>query len=265
MSLLWSDQIRIGLSPRRVELARISRGFRTRTVAGESVRDCQPQAGQEAWAAALDTLDVLLAELPPGRAQVSVVLSNHFVRYVVLPWEPELGKAAEIAIAAVQRFTHMFGEVARAWDVRYAQGEYGQPGIACAIDAELLTNLDERINRGSLRLVSVQPLLMNAFNALRDELDPGGALAVVEPGRVCLGVFRDGQWQSVVSRRSGAGDPVRLIARELAVAAPDLPPIRLDLLDFGTGCQWSPGDALPAHVHALPAGQECQLALYGSV
>ena len=81
MSLLSFDEIRIGLSPQRVELARVGRGLRARKVVEEVLRDCQPVAGQAPWSAALDTLEALLAELPARSASVSVTLSNHFVRY----------------------------------------------------------------------------------------------------------------------------------------------------------------------------------------
>jgi hypothetical protein len=265
VSLLSFDAIRIGLSPHRVELARVSRGLGAGKVLEEIVRECEPVSGQPNWAAALDTLDVLLAQMPKKRAPVSVVLSNHFVRYVVLPWQEDLSAADEITAAAAQRFTHLFGESVRGWDVRTAQTDYGQPGIACAIDGELLISLGDRINRGGLRLVSVQPLLLSAFNALRSKLDPSGALVVVESGRICLSVFREGQWQFVTSRRSTVWDPLQAIDRELAVLAGDLAPHRLDLLDLAAFGRWPSRADRPTQVHALPADRRCSLALCGSV
>ncbi len=256
MSLSWSESVRIGLSPRRVELARLRPGLRRRAVVEERARDCALEDGQPAWSGALAALDALLAEQSLAGAAASVVLSNHFVRYAVLPWNPELVTAAEFAVAAAQRIQLTFGDAAHGWEVRASAGEWGEAGIVCAIDAALLAALGER-----LRLVAVEPLLMNVFNALRRDIEPDGALAVVEPGRVCVGVFSQGQWRSVMSRRGD--DPARLIVQELALAAPEIPPSRVELLNLGPDRTWSP--SLPLRVHAAPAGRTCPLALYGSV
>lgn len=265
MSLLSFDEIHIGLSPHRVELARVNRGLRARTVVEELVRDCEPATGQPNWTTALDTLDVMLAKLPKKRASVSVVLSNHFARYAILPWQEDLTATDEIVAAAAQRFTHLFGESVRGWEVRTAQNDFGQPGMACAIDSELLTNLGARINHGGLGLVSVQPLLLSAFNALRSKLDPSGALVVVESGRICLGVFKDGQWQLVTSRRSTIWDPVQTIDRELALLTGDLAPRQLDLLDLASFGSWPNRADRPTRIHAVPANRRCGLALCGSL
>ena len=265
MSLLWSEPVRIGLSPRRVELARLRPGLRRHAVVGENARDCVPEDGQPMWTGALEALDALLADRTPGGGGATVVLSNHFVRYAVLPWNPELVTAAEFAVAAAQRIQLTYGDAARGWEVRASAAEWGQAGIVCAIDAALLAALAEHVGRAGLRLVSVEPLLMKAFNTLRRDLAADGALAVVEAGRVCVGVFSQGQWLSVMSRRCDGADPARLIAQELALAAPETPPGRVELLNLGPDRAWAPSPELPLRPHATPGGHSCRLALYGSV
>ncbi len=263
MSLSWSESIRIGFSPRRVELARLRPGLRHRTVTGESARDCTPEDGQPMWSGALDALDALLTELTPG-GSATVVLSNHFVRYAVLPWNPELVTAAEFAVAAAQRIQLAYGDLAHGWEVRASAGEWGEAGIVCAIDAALLAALAEHVGRAGLRLVSVEPLLMNAFNALRRDIAADGALAVVEAGRVCVAVFSQGQWLSVMSRRGDASDPMRLIAQELALAAPEMPPSRVEMLNLGPALATPSAAMPPMQHHPLPA-VACPLALFGSL
>lgn len=263
MSRLWADQLRVGLAPQRVEMVRIRAGIWSRRIREERSLACAPESGQPPWLAALDTLDAMLVDAGTRAADVLVVLSNHFVRYVVMPWQPEVTGAREQAVAARHRFARIFGEGAQGWEIRYAETAYGKPGIACAIEAELLAGLGERLNRGALRLVAVQPLLMNAYNSLRRDLDPSGALAVIEPGRVCLSLFHESHWQHVVSRRTGGADPADVIEQELALAAPENSSAHLDILPIGTDARWTKQESRPARLRACAEDRQCPLALCG--
>jgi hypothetical protein len=94
---------------------------------------------------------------------------------------------------------------------------------------------------------SMQPLLMAAFNDWRRRLGDSAAFAVVEPDRVCVGVFDGLGWGEIGSRRSG-GEPAAALAQELATLATDRAPAALDLLLVGEDADWreDSGDALPA-------------------
>ena len=156
-----------------------------------------------------------------GRVDVTVVLSNHFARYTVVQPQEGATPEEELALARFQ-FAKIHGERARGWEVRLSRPG-GGARLACAIDAALLEGLKAGMpKRGRVRLVSVQPWLMAAFNRWRSRIPRDGAwLVLAEPGRSCLARLaakgwawvqnsRDTDWEDAIEReRSRAsGEPL---------------------------------------------------------
>ena len=173
MSRLWAERVVITLSP-----------------AADAAGDAEP------WRGALEALRRKVSTIR-NRADVSIVLSNHFVRYALVP--PQSGAAGadeELALARFQ-FAKIHGERARAWEVRIS-GE-----LACAIDTALLSGLKEIFSKHkSARLASVQPYLMAAYHRWRPRIPRDGAwLVLAEPGRVCLARLAARGWASVRNAR----------------------------------------------------------------
>jgi hypothetical protein len=141
-----------------------------------------------------------------GRVGVTVVLSNHFVRYAVLP--ADTGAATpdeELALARFQ-FAKIHGERAKTWEVRVCDG------LACAIDSALLQDI-KRMFKGKARLVSVQPRLMAAYNGARRRIPREGAwLLLAERGRTCVARLAAHGWASVYNGRETDAD--ELLERE---------------------------------------------------
>ncbi|MEY2689781.1 MAG: hypothetical protein RL375_3980 [Pseudomonadota bacterium] len=247
MSRWWPERLVIGLAPGRVDLTRLGR-WPSRRVDEHSSLNCEPQPGEAPWAAALRVLDTALPQTDGGAA--TVVLSNHFLRYLVLPWQPALTRASELDTLARLRFEQIHGPVVAAWTVQLSDGGYGAPLLACAVDTGLHTTLREHLERRGLRLASMQGLLMAAFNHHRRALtaaastasaDRPAALALVEPGRLCLALLAGGRWLAVSTRRVGA-DAAAIIEQELASL--QLSPGTLDLLLVGDA-RCAPVDAVP--------------------
>jgi len=142
------------------------------------------------------------------RTDVTVVLSNHFVRYAVLP---DRGGATtpeeEIALARFH-FAKIHGERAKGWEVRVSEG------LAAAIDAALLEEIKSAFPRnGKARLVSVQPYLMAAFNGARRRIPREGAwLVLAERERTCLARLGAKGWAWVHNSRETDAD--ELLERE---------------------------------------------------
>ena len=88
MSPSWHDRLRIGLTPDRLLAAAYGRGMRPRLVKTETV--ALPSPGADPWSSAVVALPGMIATLGLRRPQVTVVLSNAFVRYAVLPWSAAL-------------------------------------------------------------------------------------------------------------------------------------------------------------------------------
>lgn len=187
MSLSPPSELRVGLSPDRLVLARYRRGLRRRLVAHE----VQPIEADPVGA---------LKKLA-GSDRLSVVLSNHFVRYAVLPWSATLRSEREWAAFALHSFSATYGDVAKGWDIRVSVGGRERAALACAVDRELIASLQELPG-----LVSVRPHVMAAFNAHRAALPAQPFWFVLqEPGRLTLSLISAGQWRVVRHRQAAHG------------------------------------------------------------
>jgi hypothetical protein len=194
VSLLWPERLTVSLEPQAQEL-------------GEA----------EPWRGALERLRREAADRR-RRVDVSVVLSNHFVRYAVVP--PQDGAATreeELALARFH-FARIHGERVKSWEVRLSAQ------LACAIDAALLEGLKSLFPRnGKARLVSVQPYLMSAYNSWRRRIPREGAwLLLAEPQRTCLARLAAKGWASVYNGRETDVD--ELFERERSRASGELLP-----------------------------------------
>jgi len=172
---------------------------------------------QEPWRGALEDLTRKVAALR-GRADVTVVLSNHFVRYAVLPAQDGAATAEEELALARFQFAKIHGDRAKAWDVRVSpEGEGAQ--LACAIDTELLQGIKACFAKaGKARLASVQPFLMAAFNESRRRIPGEGAwLVLAERERTCLARVAARGWASVHNGRET--DAEELLERERSRAS----------------------------------------------
>lgn len=199
MSLLWPERVTVSLEPHRV-------------MVGKRAVDADPEYGAEPWHGALEALRREAAAWRK-RIDVSVVLSNHFVRYAVLP--PQDGAATaeeEIALARFQ-FTRIHGERVKGWEVRVSEE------LACAIDTALLEGIRSAFpHSGKARLVSVQPFLMTAYNRTRARIPREGAwLLLAEAGRTCLARIAPKGWASIYNGRETDAD--ELLERERSRAS----------------------------------------------
>ncbi len=256
MSRSWAERWRIGLAPDGAELLRVS--WRGRTT--QSLRvPCEPQPGQAAWTTALAALDQALGDAGARGGAAGVVLSNHFVRYLVLPWQPELNSARELGGLAQLRFKAVYGDAAAAWTVRCSEGGWGQPSVACAVDTELLAALRAALEARGLRLASMQPLLMAVFNDLRRKFAGDAAFAIVEPGRLCLALMQQGAFDAIVSRRTPA-DAAQAIEQELATLPPRADGAALELQRIGDAPAWPAGAARAVREWAVRPLAACGVA-----
>jgi len=191
---LWRDLYRVVLQPGQVSLHRIARG-RVSKATDMSVAVDVRLGESPSWRGALFELEQIVSGMNSEKFDVEVVLSNHFVRYDILPWSDALLDADESMAMAAIRFEEVYGERAAGWDVRLSDAGYGESRMACAIDHELVEGLSEVFGKTSLKLISIQPFLMSAFNQCREQLQERSFLLLLEePGRIGLAQVKDGQW-----------------------------------------------------------------------
>lgn len=186
MSPLWRDQLRIFLYPDKVTIVRVRKGLRPKEESRQSI-PCEPVAELAPWFAPLNTLMQWLGETKPQKTDVTVILSNHFVRYCLLPWSAEIGSAEEEMVFARIHFEKIFGDVVSQWSLRVSDAPYQSSRLASAVDQELLTGLAEVFEKSEVRLVSIQPYLMWCMNDCCLPLkNQKGLFLLVEQGKACL-------------------------------------------------------------------------------
>lgn len=181
MSRLFPEKLDVRISPAEL------------IVRGKAIA-CDPAYGAEPWHGALERLK----EIDFGKARVTIELSNHFVRYALVPWSEALATPAEEEIYARHHFAKIHGERARGWAVRATEAAPGEPRLASAVDSTLLASLKEVFQGKKAKLVSIQPALMRRFNASRKALPKDGAwLVIAEPERACIALHGGRHWRTV--------------------------------------------------------------------
>jgi hypothetical protein len=169
---LWRSEQRVGLCPDRLVLA-------------SSIQPVKRDPAAE------------LREIP-GASKLAVVLSNHFVRYAVLPWSAALGSDQKWLAYAQHTFASTYGSAAAGWQIRVCGTGRRQPRIATAVDAALIESLS-----GNPRVVSIEPYLIASFNARSRAFGNRTAWFVLqEPGRLTLSLFENGAWKLIRARQA---------------------------------------------------------------
>ncbi len=158
---------------------------------------CAPGDQQPNWSGALASLRELLKPPNPVKLPVTVILSNHFVRYMVLQWSTDLVTRAEEAEFSRARFIQVFGDIARHWTIRASDAPGGHARLAAATDQALLEALATTLNATGLALDSCQPALMAQFNAGRRRIGDNAWLVCAEHGRLLVARIDAGHWSSV--------------------------------------------------------------------
>ena len=220
----WRERLIIGLSPSGVQFARFSRGLRPRLVEYGGV-GCAESSG-EPWRACLEALTRELPQRGVAKQTCQVVLSNHFLRYQMVPWRAEINTRRERAALAQAQYRAVFGDAARNWSVRLADAPYGAPVLACAVDETLVQELDRLLRQSGAASISIEPYPVAAINLWRHDLTADAFwLVLLEPGRLWLGRAEGGNWVGVATRRLAADTPAETLsslAQEAAAIGGDV-------------------------------------------
>jgi hypothetical protein len=188
VSLSWLKRkhLRLGMGAQRV------------MVSGSKAVEFQ---SAEDWRAALEALPGILKT--HASREASVVLADQFVRYALLPWNPAVKTRQQWLALARHRFDALHGSAAAAWEVQVSETAPQGARLACAVDRELIEGLASSFVAMNVKLVSVEPFLVAAFNRIRGMVGNGSCWIVVEePGRLTLALIQRGAWVAIRSRRS---------------------------------------------------------------
>jgi hypothetical protein len=230
---LWRDRYVAAMRPQGVAVVRRRAGRKALDLKDTIV--CEPAEEEISWAAPLAALREFLARPATTEGDLSVVLSNHFARFLIVPWNGEISNSEELQNYAAACFEDVYGEATATWEIRVSSEKTGKPRIACALDRGLINGLQEAVAGSKLRLVSVQPYLMTAFNLLsRPFRESDFVFVLAEAGRACFVASSGNAWRAV--RTTAAPDDPELMAAFIER--------EVNLADFGE-------DASPAiYIHA---------------
>ena len=264
-----------GLLPERIEALLAPDSLRLRRNGGSETVAVTAN-GDEAWRAPLAALDHALrtrparaapgaARLPPALAamlapRLDIVLSEHFVRWQLLPWQSDVEAPAEQEAWARHNFREVYGDISRHWRVRCADQPPGAATPACAIDDALLLALRQLVEVHGCRLGSLRPLFAAAAGRWQRKLPRGIAwFAVLESDRLSLGLLCERRWRALhgepVAASEQSGELLAGLITRSAIAA-GIAPGEGRLLLCGEGADTCPvplpTDAVQRLGSALP-------------
>jgi len=207
---LSSERILIALAPDSLAFLRVSGGARPRVREKRTVA-CDPALGAAPWQGAAAALAQVAEETRDANAEVTVVLSNHFARFILVPWSEGLGNAEERTAFVRYCFAKVHGERSKDWDLRLSPTPAGSTRIASAVDSSLVQAVRAAFPAAArARLVSLQPYLMAAFNRWRKDVkDERAWFLLVEPQRACLARLEGGRWSAVRNTRGNFDEPAQ--------------------------------------------------------
>jgi hypothetical protein len=213
VSRLFRSRLRIGMSPGRLRLVAERRGWR-RTDVDTAVIPVEAGKGLADWRPAIEALPSAMAHARMQGPEVSIVLSNHFVRYALLPANDALKKDAEWRAFARHRLSGIHGPVSDDWLVRVSAAQPGGVRIVSASDSALIEDIRGRVAEAGGMLVSAQPNLIAAFNRARERIGTDSCWLVIrETGRLTMALLENGTWKALRTRR--VDDDVNLSLQEV--------------------------------------------------
>jgi hypothetical protein len=195
VSPLWRDEVAIFVAPRRIALARRMKGVTPRLSSATEIA----VAGQyNDFSPMLARLAEVLSEPTWQDAAARVIVADPWARYGIVPW-PNLRLDNEARLSHARYvLAENYGEAVSDWSVSLAETPPGRAYVACATPATLKSALEETLAGARLKLVSLQPQLIVAFNAWREQLPADDAWFVsLDEGSLAAVHISRGTWDRV--------------------------------------------------------------------
>jgi hypothetical protein len=203
VSLLSVNQVLAVLGTDSVAVVRRTLGLRRRIAEQKQVHFPQQvddsNADKVIWQPAIHQLDILINAMKvKSKSQLNITLASDFVRYLALPPQPLYMNAAEKIVYATAAYREIYGLVVDEWEVRLQYTPMHDTTIVAAIDKRLLEALNQVALKYQLKLITVKPYLMSAFNNLTKQIGrSSGYLVIVEFKRLLLINLQQGKCVNV--------------------------------------------------------------------
>ena len=233
----WRDHLRIGLTRHYLSVVRLSKGVHPH-IAGKTLIPFLSQPSQHPWIVAAKTLETFVSHWRGQRADVTLILSNEFARYVMVPWSNQLDDSDEELAFTRYCFSKAYGDFAQHWTPKISYEPSGKNRLACAINGQLIEMIKNSFSNSKLKLISIQPLMMSAINLWRNQIKNHSAwFLLLEGNHAYLAQIEKGDWRSLRHTKWHPSSPkelLRFIQRERLNAGLS-EQIKLPLLVFAPG------------------------------
>ncbi|MDP1610454.1 MAG: hypothetical protein Q8K93_09835 [Reyranella sp.] len=199
MSRWRPERIRIALHADRAALVRLD-GRQSRSPA---VRQLVPFAADAREPARIgEAIGNALSQPEWRHGVIEIVLSHALCKLALIPGGIDVRGRIEEEALSRSCLEEANGDLPTGWRVTVAEAPAHLPRLACAVDGALLDAMDAAAVSSAGRIVSLRPLLVDAYNARRTGMARGRFWFVtVEHERCCLVRIHDGVWQSLRVRR----------------------------------------------------------------
>jgi hypothetical protein len=195
VSPLWRDELAIYLAPRKIALARRVRGLRPHI---RNATEIAVNGHFADFGPTLARLADVLTEPTWQDAVARVVVADPWARYGIVPWPTtRLDNEGRLTHARYV-LAENYGDGLAEWNVALADTPPGRAYVACAMPGLLRSALEQTLAGARLKLVSLQPQLIVAFNAWRTQLPPDDAWFVsLDEGSLAAVHLSQGAWDRV--------------------------------------------------------------------
>lgn len=191
-------RLHLALSAEGIAIVQQSSGFKKQLIKQQYVSNNQAKNSAN-WQSIVNQLDDSLSQLKPAKnTLVTVVLSNDFVRYLILPVQQIAMNFAEKTTYVQAAYREIYGAAADGWHIKCHDSAPHQSTLAVATDSQLIEALSQLMAKHQLNLHSVQPYLMTAFNGLMPQIaQKNGYLALLENTKLLLIQLQNGACQQL--------------------------------------------------------------------
>jgi len=195
VSPLWRDEVAIYLAPRKIALARRTRGIKPHLANATEIAVAGPFGDVTPT---LNRLADVLTEPTWQDASARVIVADPWARYGIVPW-PDLRLDNDGRLSHARYvLAESFGDAVSEWSVSLADTPPGRAYVACAMPQPLKTGLEEVLAGARLKLACLQPQLIVAFNAWRQQLPADDAWFVsLDDGSLAAVHLSQGSWDRV--------------------------------------------------------------------
>lgn len=198
MSLLWPKQLQVALSAKGVSVIASTSAIEKAELKQAFIATTQKENITE-WQSASTSLEKLLSALQAKpNTNLSIILSSNFVRVQLLPAQKILMNSAEKLAYAAATYKDIYGAEMDSWIIKSHETGFNRASIVAAIDKRLLEELQQVSQQHQVKLVSVQPYLMDAYNRCNKQLGKlRGYFVVIEASKILLLKMQQGQVQTL--------------------------------------------------------------------